>query len=123
ATLAELDAEIEMLRVLEEHASKVRASGTDKKWDELSKILQSSEMRMEDGTKRKIIIFTEYKDTLEYLYRKISTLLGGQEGVRAIHSGVNREDRRRIQHQFTNQADVQVLVATDAAGEGVNLQR
>ena len=40
-----------------------------------------------------------------------------------IHGGMGREDRRKAQEAFTQDPDVLVLVATDAAGEGVNLQR
>jgi SNF2 family DNA or RNA helicase len=43
--------------------------------------------------------------------------------VVAIHGGVGREDRRKVQNLFTQDKDVRVLVATDAAGEGLNLQR
>ena len=72
---------------------------------------------------RKLIVFTEHRDTLNYLDGKIRTLLGRPEAVVAIHGGVRREDRRRIQDAFRNDPAVKILVATDAAGEGVNLQR
>ena len=40
-----------------------------------------------------------------------------------IHGGMAREERRKVQEAFTQDTDVLVLVATDAAGEGINLQR
>jgi hypothetical protein len=80
-------------------------------------------MKAPDGTKRKMIVFTEYKDTLEYLRRRIVGLLGATDRVVVIHGAVRREDRRRRQDAFVNVPEVQVMVATDAAGEGVNLQR
>lgn len=123
ATIAELDMEIAMLKILEAEAQKVRASGNDKKWEELRAILQSPAMTDPNGLRRKIIVFTEYKDTLSYLYARIRTLLGRSDAVVAIHGGVRRDERRRIQEAFTKDPSVQVLVATDAAGEGVNLQR
>ncbi len=123
ATIPELEREIETLDRLVVLAAGVRRAGTDKKWDELSRILQSDEMKAPDGTKRKIIIFTEYKDTLEYLRRRIVGLLGATERVVVIHGAVRREDRRRRQDAFVNVPEVQVMVATDAAGEGINLQR
>lgn len=122
ATAAELQVEVGELRLLENTAADVRASREDRKWNELRDILQSAEFT---GGKnpRKIIVFTEHKDTLTYLTERISSLLGRSEAIAAIHGGIKREDRRRIQESFRNDPTVQVLVATDAAGEGVNLQR
>lgn len=76
-----------------------------------------------DGNRRKLIIFTEAKDTLNYLAEKISTRIGKPEAVAVIHGGVAREDRRKIIHRFMQEKSLMVLVANDAAGEGVNLQR
>jgi SNF2 family DNA or RNA helicase len=121
-SIAELELEIAELTTLESLAASVRASGEDRKWVELSAILQSDELRA-SGDPRKLIIFTEHKDTLNYLVTRITTLLGRTDSVVAIHGGVRREDRRRIQAEFRNNPTVQILVATDAAGEGVNLQR
>ena len=74
------------------------------------------------GNRRKMIIFTEHKDTLNYLVGRIGGMLGNPEAVITIHGGVDRDDRRKAQEEFRNNPDVLVLVATDAAGEGVNLQ-
>ena len=71
----------------------------------------------------KVIIFTEHRDTLEYLTERIRDLLGRSDAVVTIHGGVRREERRRVTELFTQDKDVRVLVATDAAGEGLNLQR
>jgi len=73
--------------------------------------------------RHKLIIFTEHRDTLEYLQRKLAGLLGRPSAVVSIHGGVKREERRKVQDRFTQDADVTILVATDAAGEGLNLQR
>ena len=123
ATVPELRREIDTLRRLVALAARVRRSGTDRKWDELSSILQSEHMTAPDGTPQKIIVFTEHRDTLEYLRRRVVGLLGEPDRVVVIHGGVRREDRRRRQDAFVNIPEVQVMVATDAAGEGVNLQR
>ncbi|NDG73712.1 MAG: RNA helicase, partial [Proteobacteria bacterium] len=62
-TKAELEAEILILKKLEQQAGGVVASGLDRKWDELSKILQNdSRMRDAGGRLRKLIIFTEHRD-------------------------------------------------------------
>ena len=121
-SIAELEREITELRVLEMLAADVRASGQDRKWVELRDILQSDEFNT-PGEPRKLIVFTEHRDTLNYLEGKIRTLLGREEAVVVIHGGVKREDRRRVQDAFRNDPAVKILVATDAAGEGVNLQR
>ena len=69
------------------------------------------------------MIFTEHRDTLNYLTERIRTMLGREEAVVTIHGGMSREERRKAQEAFTQDKHVQVLVATDAAGEGINLQR
>jgi superfamily II DNA/RNA helicase len=68
-------------------------------------------------------LFTEFKDTLSDLAIKIRDRLGRPEAVVAIHGGVPRDKRRQIVHAFMNDPQVVVLLANDAAGEGVNLQR
>jgi hypothetical protein len=50
-------------------------------------------------------------------------LLGRPQAVVMIHGGMGREDRRKAQESFLHDPEVQVLLATDAAGEGINLQR
>lgn len=75
-----------------------------------------------DGSHRKLIIFTEHKDTLNYLRQRVSDLLGQPNAVRVIYGGTNRDERRKIQSEFRSDPTVLVLIATDAAGEGVNLQ-
>jgi SNF2 family DNA or RNA helicase len=122
-TIQELEAEIIILEGLEEQARQVVHSGQDRKWDELSKLLQNTpEMHDADGRQRKLIIFTEHRDTLNYLAVKIRGLVGNEESVVMIHGGVKREERRKVQELFRNDPAVRVLIATDAAGEGVNLQ-
>jgi hypothetical protein len=129
-TISELEAEISTLRDLEALALQVRRSGTDKKWEELSGLLQGKsytdavdELFDAQGHRRKLIIFTEHRDTLNYLADQIRTLIGRPEAVVTIHGSLGREDRRKTQEAFTQNKEVQILVATDAAGEGINLQR
>lgn len=122
-TINELEAEIVILKGLEQQAKGVVASGQDRKWEELSKILQNApEMRDVSGRQRKLIIFSEHRDTLNYLHQRIAGVLGNQESIITIHGGTHRDERRRLQALFRSDPDVRVLVATDAAGEGVNLQ-
>lgn len=123
-TIQELEAEIRTLKRLERIANEVRLSGEDRKWDELSKLLQDNEcMFTADGQREKLIIFTEHKDTLRYLTDKIRTLFGSDDSVVTIHGGMLRDERRKVEEMFRQDKNVRIMIATDAAGEGINLQR
>lgn len=65
----------------------------------------------------KILIFTESKDTLEYLVKKITSW---GYSTNTIHGGMQLEERVEAEKVFKNQT--QIMVATEAAGEGINLQ-
>lgn len=123
-TIEELEAEIIILRDLETQALQVRRSGNDVKWNQLRKLLEDTpEMRDANQRLRKLVIFTEHRDTLNYLLERLTTLIGRKESIVCIHGGVRREERREVEDQFRNDPDVLILLATDAAGEGINLQR
>ena len=119
-TAEELRTEIASLSLLERTANDVRRSGEDRKWVELSGLLHEAF----DGTlNEKLVIFTEHRDTLSYLQDRISRVLGSEEAVQVIHGSMGREDRMKAQEAFKHDPTVRVLIATDAAGEGINLQR
>ena len=123
-TIVELEKEIATLQRLEKLAVEVRKTGTDTKWQKLSDALQDNPLMFTStGDRRKLIIFTEHRDTLAYLRDKLTALLGNPDAVVVIHGQTPRDQRRAIQESFSNNPDVLILVATDAAGEGVNLQR
>lgn len=122
-TIAELEKEIAELRSLAQDAARLRRSGKDEKWQRLSETLQLPEMFDANNDRRKLVLFTEHRDTLNYLTEKLSDRLGNQNAVVSIHGGTPRERRRQIQEAFENDPEVLVLVATDAAGEGINLHR
>ena len=144
-TLAELQAEIDTLRRLETLAAELRRSGEDSKWRELSNLLAeiftpgrlAHEVAQEraqyrgsgpipppqPSPRQKLVVFTEHRDTLNALQRRIGTLLGRPNALAVIHGGMGREERRKSQEAFLHDPQVQVLLATDAAGEGINLQR
>ena len=123
-TIAELEAEIAELRRLESMAKALRRSGEDAKWRELDRILDEP-MVYDPGrdVRRKIVIFTEARDTLEYLARRIRDRTGEPESVAVIHGSVPRDRRRATIASFNDDPTVRFLLANDAAGEGVNLQR
>src|SRR5262249_40669872 len=144
-TIAELKGEIETLQRLESLALTVRRSGEDKKWRELASLLgviftpAAIADRTAEGEpapygrdaipgpvaspRQKLVLFTEHRDTLDYLHQRITALLGRQQAVVLIHGGIGREERTKAQEAFKHDPEVQVLLATDAAGEGINLQR
>ncbi len=147
-SVEELQIEIAILKDLEERATRVARSGEDMKWRELSGLLQKIRVgtlpggengRDDTGTGtgasgvsgvsgatapgKKIIVFTEHLDTLHYLRRRIATLFGREEAIVCIHGGMKREERLAAQEAFRHDPRVQALLATDAAGEGINLQR
>lgn len=121
-TVRELQAEIATLALLERQAQALRRSGTDTKWQKLLETLGLPEMTRADGSRRKLIVFSEPRDTLFYLEQRIATVLGRAEAVAVIHGGIGREERRRVVEAFRNDPELKVLLANDAAGEGVNLQ-
>ena len=123
-TSIERKEELFTLEHLIEMADNVRKSGEDKKWNELSLLLQDNKNMFDtNGQREKLIIFTEHKDTLFYLNRKISSLLGNDNAIVSLHGGISRDERRRIESLFMNDDNIRILTATDAAGEGINLQR
>ena len=122
-TAEQLELEISTLKGLGDTALHVLRSGRDTKWQQLDRILDDDLMRDSRDYRRKLIVFTEPKDTLEYLRDKVADRLGRPEAVDVIHGGVSREHRRKIIERFMQDRDLLVLIANDAAGEGVNLQR
>ncbi|MHC5771972.1 MAG: helicase-related protein [Nostoc sp.] len=78
---------------------------------------------------RRVIIFTEYTDTKRYLQQQLQSAIAGsnreQERIDVFHGGIGEERREAIKSAFN--ADparhpLRILIATDAAREGVNLQ-
>lgn len=118
-TASELRAEIQTLKLLVSSAEEVRHSGQDVKWTQLSRLLQE-DSRI--NSHEKLIIFTEHRDTLHYLAEKIRSLLGNYDSVTEIHGSMSRTARRTSAERFKNNPETQILIATDAAGEGINLQ-
>ncbi len=134
-TADELAAEIRELEGLVRLADGVRSSREDTKWVQLRDVLRTGRFTVanghhgsgedgagDEGSAHKLIVFSEHKDTLTYLQERIAAELGRPEAVVVIHGGIKRHERRAIQDRFRVDPTVQVLVATDAAGEGVNLQ-
>ena len=123
ASIPELETEIAALSRLEQQAKTIRDSPSYSKWDRLRETLDdAAETRDASGARRKVIIFTEHKDTLDDLASRLRNHLGRDDAVVTISGSTRREDRKKAQETFRNDSNCVFLVATDAAGEGVNLQ-
>jgi superfamily II DNA or RNA helicase len=123
-TIAQHKTEILQLKHLEQLAQTILRSGHDRKWDEVSKLIQKKRSKFDtDDNPRKLVIYTEHRDTLEYLKRTIQMLAGERDIVAVIYGGMTREERRKSEKLFKNHKSKEILIATDAAGEGINLQR
>ena len=124
STVEELRKEIATLKRLESLAQEVRRAGEDRKWRELANLLSEIfRPTLKTSSPPKLIVFTEYRDTLNYLAERVSTFLGNPQAVVTIHGGMGRAERFKAQEAFLYDPEVVVLLATDAAGEGINLQR
>ncbi len=114
----ELEKEINTLKELIEKAKEILIAECEVKLSELKDAIEEGfrKIRKMHGNE-KILIFTESKDTLEYLVKRINSW---EYSVNFIHGGMNLPERVGAEKVF--QHEKQILVATEAAGEGINLQ-
>jgi superfamily II DNA or RNA helicase len=116
-SLAEIQSEaIEVKKLYELARSLYNRQQEEKKFQELQALLKANGVL---DRSEKLVIFTEHKDTLLYLQERLSK--SGGYGVETIHGGMAVDERRQAQWSFA-QPTTQILIATDAAGEGINLQ-
>ncbi|MXY00660.1 MAG: DUF3883 domain-containing protein [Chloroflexi bacterium] len=121
-TVEELAVELEELSPLVPQAEALRRRRDDAKWRRLREAVVRDADDVSEGQPVKLIIFSEYVDTIEYLRDRLQDEFGRPDSVLVIHGRMRRQDRRQVQDQFRVDPIVRVLLATDAAGEGVNLQ-
>ncbi|WP_347245687.1 helicase-related protein, partial [Thermogutta sp.] len=115
--LEQLRAEISALKELVEQARRVRENANDSKLAALKKCLGEAQfIDLKDG-RGKLLIFTEHRDTLDYVRDRLERW---GFSTCEIHGGMNPHERKRAQEVFRTGA--QVCIATEAAGEGINLQ-
>ena len=118
-SLVELEEERREVVSLLELARGVLASGQESKFQTLREFLLKPEYRNE-----KLIVFTEHRDTLDWLRRRLEAM-GFTDKIAAIHGGMDFRQREVEVDRFrrpTEEGGAQYLLATDAAGEGINLQ-
>ncbi len=115
-TLAGLEWEAGEIAPLIAEARAVVASGREAKFERFREVLLSPEFRGE-----KVIVFTEHRDTLSHLTQRLEGLgYGGR--LAQIHGGMPVRAREEQVARFRDPQGARLLVATDAAGEGINLQ-
>ena len=113
----EIRQEIEALDRLIRMAQKIIDEDKEVKLKELKNAIEDLRNIYPDPADRKVVIFTESKDTLEYLTEKVKSW---GYTVTNIHGGMSLEDRVKAEKDFKTSTDI--LIATEAAGEGINLQ-
>jgi superfamily II DNA or RNA helicase len=113
-SLQELQEEAKEVKKLYDLATELyNRNQEEKKYQELKELLRSRGVLDDE----KLVIFTEHKDTLDYLEERLRNT---GYTVATIHGGKSVEERRSAQSLFAKTANI--LIATDAAGEGINLQ-
>jgi superfamily II DNA or RNA helicase len=114
-SLTEIQEESKEVKTLFEMADLLyKSQQEEQKFKELRKLLTSQEVI--EGSK--LVIFTEHKDTLIYLEERLKNT---GYNVATIHGGKSVDERRQAQWDFFK-PETQILIGTDAAGEGINLQ-
>ena len=118
-SLAELQDEFQQVAMLLDMARRVYEAGEESKFEKLRDILRHPDYQHE-----KLIIFTEHRDTLDFLVRRLEGM-GFTGQVAQIHGGMDYQQRETQVAAFRRplaEGGAHYLVATDAAGEGINLQ-
>ena len=117
--LAQLRAERVVVEALVAQARRLAEDGEDSKFEKLRGVLRDPAFAQE-----KFIVFTEHRDTAEFLVRRLEGL-GFTGQVALIHGGLDYREREAQVALFRRRLDeggAHYLIATDAAGEGINLQ-
>ncbi|WP_347242800.1 DUF3883 domain-containing protein [Thermogutta sp.] len=113
--------EIQALRALVQQARALEERDSSSKLATLRQVLV--EQRLFEDHRTKLLIFTEFKETLDYL---VATLRNWRFRVTQIHGGMKIGDRdtpgTRLYAEREFREEAQIMVATEAAGEGINLQ-
>jgi superfamily II DNA or RNA helicase/transcriptional regulator with XRE-family HTH domain len=118
-SLAELESERAEVENLRRAASELYESGEESKFNRMLEAFRDPQFADE-----KFLIFTEHRDTLEYIVTRLKGL-GYQDQVASIHGGMDYREREQQVDFFrrdTRQGGARYMVCTDAAGEGLNMQ-
>ena len=118
-TVEGLQKEIATLEDLRDRARRLLDAGAESKFDRLREVLEAPDEEGDSGGKW--LLFSEQRDTADYLVRRLEGL-GFVGGVALIHGGLTWREREEQVAHFRDPQGARYLVATDAAGEGINLQ-
>ena len=113
-SIIELETEIDHVKNLAELARKVYNLKSESKFEKLWEALT-------EYPDPKVLIFTEHRDTMDFIIERLEAL-GFTGKVAQIHGGMKYSEREEQVEFFRDPNGAQYLVATDAAGEGINLQ-
>ena len=122
--VAAVDAALRALKLTELPVT-AKVPAVDARFDRLMDLINERLRNAEAwNTDERLIIFTEYKTTLDYLVQRLEREFGTDTGaIVQLYGGMSDDERERIKLAFNDPGSpVQILVATDAASEGLNLQ-
>lgn len=111
------------------HAAEVAARAAKCKADARLRALEAlidEKLRDSNGWRgdERLVVFTEYLATLDYLRARLRERYGEGDWLLALYGGMNDGERDAVKRAFNDtRGPARILVATDAAGEGLNLQR
>ena len=122
-TVEELRAEVAVLEDLRDRARRLVNTGDESKFDKLREVLEDPVFVADPslGEQPKWLIFSEHRDTVDFLVRRIEGL-GYVDQVAVVHGGMPWREREAQVANFRRTDGARFLIATDAAGEGINLQ-
>jgi orotidine-5'-phosphate decarboxylase len=118
-SIEKLEEERREVKRLADQAEEVYRQGSESKFQRLLEVLDDPKY-----TDEKMIIFSEHRDTVSFIVRRLEEL-GYTGKIAQIHGGMPHEERDRQVEFFRKDVEdggAQYLIATDAAGEGINLQ-
>lgn len=108
--------EIEAVRtLLEQIEAAIRLGGTPSKWRATQHLMAEHKIEPSHG---QLLVFTEFADTARWLAQCFK---GASYSVETLEGAVDHRTRHAMQRRFLN-GEFQILVSTDAGGEGINLQ-
>ncbi|MEH2093397.1 DISARM system SNF2-like helicase DrmD [Nostoc sp.] len=125
AEVASIDVALEELGLISQHEDFLPYPEADERWERLLKEIKKYLRNGNEWVKEnRLVIFTEYKTTLDYLERRLKeTFKKDPKAIRVLFGGMNDTQREEIKQAFNDPNDqIRILVATDAASEGLNLQ-
>lgn len=123
--MAEIEQALQNLGLSVEAQGHLSFPTIDARWDRLQEIIKQY-LRLGNQWKgsERLVVFTEYKTTLEYLKARLEEVYGQKSPLLLdLYGGMPDKDRDRVKQAFNDpEHPVRILLATDAASEGLNLQ-